>query len=164
MEWARSGKGFEKWPLLKSGLRSHLGRLPSANGTLNALDKALLRSVSHGSTTFSQFVRHVWSEPRVRPLGLGDLQVARYALNLAQRDTPLLTLDGPGSSPVPGKSFAFSGWKLHLTAEGKARLAEMISEMPAAKAAKVKGKSGAGPTKKIKKAKRTKSTASYSPR
>jgi hypothetical protein len=139
LKWAQSGKGFEPWPLLKSGLRSHLGRLPSANGKPNAMETALLRSASAGNVPFGQFVRRVWSEPLVRPLGLGDLQVARYALDLAQRDVPLLAIQGPDSSPAPGKSFKFADWKLALTEEGKARLA---AAGPAAVSG-VEGKSGA---------------------
>lgn len=138
LKWARSEKSFEPWPLLKSGLRSHLGRLPSANGGLNALETALLRSVSVGGTPFPLFVRHVRSEPMVRPLGLGDLQVARYALDLSKRGKPLLTIDGKDSSPLPGRKFEFSGWKLHLTPEGKARLAEMTVETPKAAKTTVK--------------------------
>jgi hypothetical protein len=124
LKWAQSGKGFEPWPLLKSGLRSHLGRLPSANGRPNAMESALLRSASSGHTPFVQFVKRVWSEPLVRPLGLGDLQVARYALDLSMRDRPLIAIEGPDHAPAPGKPFRFSEWKLHLTADGKARLAE----------------------------------------
>jgi hypothetical protein len=148
LKWARSesgrsGKGFETWPLLKSGLRSHLGRLPSANGHPNAMETALLRSASTGNSAFSQFVRRVWSEPLVRPLGLGDMQVARYALDLSLRNKPLLAIEGPDSKPAPGKPFRFAEWKLHLTAEGKARLAEAgyvppangTDAKPAAKAA-----------------------------
>ena len=29
LEWAKSGDGFALWPALKTGLRAHLGRLPS---------------------------------------------------------------------------------------------------------------------------------------
>jgi hypothetical protein len=135
LKWAQSGKGFEPWPLLKSGLRAHLGRLPSANGKPNAMEAALLRSASAGHVPFVQFLRRVWSEPLVRPLGLGDVQVARYALDLSLGNTPLLAIDGPDSSPMPGKPFRFAEWKLHLTAEGKARLAETGSEpLPAAPA------------------------------
>ena len=123
LKWAKSGKSFEPWPLLKSGLRSHLGRLPAADGSLNAMDTALLKSLVSGSQTFPHFLRKVWSEPQVKPLGLGDLQVARYALDLAGREKPLLAIDGPGSAWKPGKPIVFADWKLHLTPQGKARLA-----------------------------------------
>ncbi|MDB5048041.1 MAG: DNA-directed polymerase subunit sigma [Fibrobacteres bacterium] len=126
LKWAQSGKGFEPWPLLRSGLRSHLGRLPSANGKLNALDTALLHVLSPGTLPFQQFVRKVWSEPLVRPLGLGDLQVARYALDLARRPKPLLLIEGADRDPAKGKPIRSAEWKLHLTSEGRARLAETI--------------------------------------
>jgi hypothetical protein len=149
LKWAQSGQGFEPWPLLKGGLRSHLGRLPSANGKPNAMETALLRSASAGHVPFGQFVRRVWSEPLVRPLGLGDLQVARYALDLAQRDVPLLAIQGPDSSPAPGKSFKFADWKLALTEEGKARLAAAgpasVPEVEGKSGARTGAKSGAKP-------------------
>ncbi len=133
LKWARSGKGFEPWPLLKSGLRSHLGRLPSANGKPNAMETALLRSAASGhagssganaNVTFGQFLRRVWSEPLVRPLGLGDLQVARYVLDLSLLPKPLIAISGSDNNPAPGETFQYADWKLHLTPEGKARLAE----------------------------------------
>jgi uncharacterized protein DUF1835 len=142
LKWAQSGKGFESWPLLKSGLRSHLGRLPSANGRPNAMETALLRSASSGQTPFVQFVKRVWSEPLIRPLGLGDLQVARYALDLSLRDRPLIAIEGPDHAPAPGKTFRFSQWKLRLTADGKARLAETGSTPLPAGAKSVPGKDG----------------------
>lgn len=142
LKWAQSGKGFQPWPLLKSGLRSHLGRLPSANGRPNAMESALLRSASAGITPFVQFVKRVWSKPLIRPLGLGDLQVARYVLDLSMRDRPLIAIEGPDHAPAPGKTFRFSEWKLHLTADGKARLAETgYSPLPAG-AKPVPGKVG----------------------
>ncbi|MEO6098185.1 MAG: hypothetical protein ABIW76_21970 [Fibrobacteria bacterium] len=144
LKWARSGKGFEPWPLLKRGLRSHLGRLPSANGEPNAMETALLRSASAGHVPFGQFVRRVWSEPLVRPLGLGDLQVARYALDLAQGEAPLLAIQGPDSSPEPGKSFTFGDWKLTLTEAGNARLAQTGPAPVLEAEGKSKARAGAG--------------------
>ncbi|MDB5104975.1 MAG: sigma-70 family polymerase sigma factor [Fibrobacteres bacterium] len=143
LKWAQSGKGFEPWPLLKSGLRSHLGRLPTPNGKPNALETALLRSASAGNAHFPQFLRRVWSEPLVRPLGLGDLQVARYALDLSRKGKPLLTIEGPDNAPKPGQSFRYQEWILHLTAEGKARLAEVTEAHVVAPAAS----RGAGDTR-----------------
>ncbi len=123
LRWSQTGKGFEPWPRLRGGLRSHLGRLPAANGKLNAMETALLRSLASGTMPFHQFARKVWSEPLVRPLGLGDLQVARYALDLAARREPLLAITGPGSAPAKGKPIRSSEWTLRLTAKGKALLA-----------------------------------------
>lgn len=130
LKWAQSGDGFAPWPLLKSGLRAHLGRLPTANGSLSALETALLRSLSGGTLAFGAFAKRVWSEPMVRPLGLGDAQIARYALDLAARAEPLLYVEGAGSSPAPGKAPVPRDWKLHLTEAGRSRLAEFASMTP----------------------------------
>ena len=127
LQWAQSGKGFEPWPMLKGGLRSHLGRLPAANGKLNPMETALLRSLALGALPFQAFARKIWSEPVVRPLGLGDLQIARYALDLATRPEPLIVIAGPDHAPVKhlkGRPIRFEGWKLSLTGAGKALLAE----------------------------------------
>jgi len=43
---------------------------------------------------FSDAFRKVTSHPRVRPLGLGDLQVARIARDLAARDDAPIRLLG----------------------------------------------------------------------
>jgi hypothetical protein len=127
LKWAQSGDGFAPWPLLKSGLRAHLGRLPTANGSLSAMETALLRSLSDGPLDFAHFARRVWSEPMVRPLGLGDMQIARYALDLASRARPLLYIEGSESSPGPGQGIHPGDWKLHLTDAGFARFAELPS-------------------------------------
>lgn len=125
LKWAQSGDGFAPWPLLKSGLRAHLGRLPTVNGSLSAMETALLRSLSDGPLDFAHFARRVWSEPMVRPLGLGDMQIARYALDLASRARPLLYIEGSESSPGPGQGIHPGDWKLHLTDAGQARFAEL---------------------------------------
>jgi hypothetical protein len=127
LKWAQSGDGFAPWPLLKSGLRAHLGRLPTANGAPSALETALLRSLSDGPLDFAHFAKRVWTEPMVRPLGLGDMQIARYALDLASRDVPLLYIEGSQSSPGPGEGIHPGDWKLHLTDAGKARYAQVPS-------------------------------------
>lgn len=159
LKWAQSGKGFEPWPLLKSGLRSHLGRLPSANGRPNAMESALLRSASAGHTPFNQFVKRVWNEPLIRPLGLGDLQIARSALDLSLRDRPLIGIEGPDHAPAPGKPFRFPEWKLHLTADGKARLAEAGSGPLPADAKSVPGNDGKAMAKGKSAAKRPQKAA-----
>ena len=152
LKWAQSGDGFAPWPLLKSGLRAHLGRLPTLNGSLSAMETALLRSLSDGPLDFAHFARRVWSEPMVRPLGLGDMQIARYALDLASRPKPLLYIEGSESSPGPGQGIHPGDWKLHLTEAGEARFAELPStgsakSKPAAKAKAAKSAKSAKPVK-----------------
>lgn len=125
LKWAQSGDGFAPWPLLKAGLRSHLGRLPTAHGGPNALETGMLRSLSAGPADFSHYAKRVWSEPMIKPLGLGDWQIARYAIGLAQSPQPLIAIEG--KLPKPGQSPDPSGWKLHLTEYGKARLDEALA-------------------------------------
>lgn len=130
LEWARSGDGFAPWPSLRTGLRAHLGRLPTVHGGPNALETALLRSLAAGpaefpSTTFAHYARRVWSEPMVRPLGLGDLQIARYVLDLSELPQPLIAIEG--KRPAPGRAPDPSAWKLRLTEAGQVRLQEALS-------------------------------------
>lgn len=122
LAWARSGDGFAPWPSLKTGLRAHLGRLPTAQGGLNALETALLRSLASGPLDFAHYARRVWAEPMVKPLGLGDMQIARYALDLSESPQPLIAIEG--TRPRPGQAPDPKDWKLHLSEAGRSRLAE----------------------------------------
>jgi hypothetical protein len=125
LEWARSGDGFAPWPALRTGLRAHLGRLPTAHGGPNALETALLRSVAPGPSDFAHFARRVWSEPMIKPLGLGDMQIARYALDLSELPQPLIAIEG--KRPAPGRAPDAAGWKLRLTDIGQVRLQEALA-------------------------------------
>lgn len=127
--WARSGDAFAPWPLLRTGLRSHLGRLATAHGGPNALETALLRSLSAGASDFGHFAKRVWAEPMVKPLGLADMQIARYALDLAEIPQPLIALEG--TRPKPGMAPDPRDWKLRLTEAGAARLQEAETPPPA---------------------------------
>lgn len=122
LEWAKSGDGFAPWPALKTGLRAHLGRLPSAQGGPSALETALLRPLASGPLDFAHYARRVWSEPMVKPLGLGDMQIARYVLDLSEAPLPLIDL--MGTRPRTGRAPDPEDWKLHLTEAGRARLEE----------------------------------------
>jgi hypothetical protein len=106
--------------------------LPSADGHLNAVDSALLHALGIGPLPFAQFARKVWSEPIVKPLGLGDLQVARYALDLAQGPEPLIALEGGDKALEKDIPEGFPEWKLQLTAEGRSRLADALDGSKAA--------------------------------
>lgn len=161
LHWAQSGDGFAAWPLLQRGLRCHLGRRPAPDGGLNPLEAAMLRALVGGTVNFPQFFRRTWNEPQVRPLGLGDIQIARYALDFASQRFPLLEIAGPGSSPKPGEPIVTKDWKLRLTADGRALFSPMKNpaskDKPKAAAkpkaiAKVK-KSGSKPAVPSKKAK-----------
>ncbi len=120
LTWVQSSKGFAAWPLLQRGLRCQLGRRPAPNGGLNALEIGMLKAVSDGPVGFPQFFRRTWMDPEIRPLGLGEQQIARYALDFTAQGLPLLKISGRGSSPSPGKPLVTADWKLSLSAEGKA--------------------------------------------
>ncbi len=161
--WARSGDGFAPWPSLKAGLRAHLGRLPTAHGGPNALETALLKSVSSGPSDFGHFARRVWSEPMVKPLGLGDLQIARYALDLADLPQPLIAIEG--KRPADGRAPDPSHWKLRLTEAGEVFLQESLARpLSDAGASAPKRKARAsdrkGSLKRAKKAAKSKKAAS----
>ncbi len=125
LAWAKSGDGFAPWPALRQGLRAHLGRLPTAHGGPNALETALLRPLASGPLDFAQYARRVWSEPMAKPLGLGDMQIARYALGLSESPEPLIAV--AGTRPKPGRAPSPEDWKLHLTDAGRTRLEEAES-------------------------------------
>ncbi len=118
--WVAGGHGFQAWPYLQRGLRCYLGTLPAKSGGFNSIEASCLRALSEGPLSFPAFFRRVKFESMIHPLGLGNVQVARYALDLALRRPALIKLRGPGSIPVMGKPLKFGDWKLQLTAEGKA--------------------------------------------
>ena len=119
LTWMQAGKGFAVWPMLQRGLRCHLGRRPAPHGGLNPIEAAMLKALISGPMNFQQFFRLTWKEPHVRPLGLGDMQLARYALDFAAQGLPLIKIEGKGSTPKPGQHIITKDWKIGLTAEGK---------------------------------------------
>jgi Domain of unknown function (DUF1835) len=119
LKWSQGGKRFSVWPLLQKGLRCQLGRRAAPNGGLNPLEVSMLRALSHGPIGFPQFFRRTWIEPQIKPLGLGDMQIARYALDFAQQELPLIKIEGQGKSWKEGMPIVTKGWKLSLTAEGR---------------------------------------------
>ena len=81
-------------------------------------------SLAAGPSDFGHYARRVWSESMVKPLGLGDMQIARYALDLSALPQPLITI--VGKHPAPGRAPDPAGWKLRLTEAGKVRLQEAL--------------------------------------
>ena len=74
-----------------------------------ALLAALARKGNRG-VTFARLFREVAGSARVRPLGLGDLQVARCALDLAGKDGWPLRIEG-GRGKVRSLE-SFGQWRL----------------------------------------------------
>ncbi len=119
LKWALTGKGFAAWPHLQKGLRAYLGLRSNPNGGLNAIQKAVVKSVATGPMGFAQFYRRLISEQEIRPLGLGNLQVSKYVLDFANQSNPLIAIEGPGSKWKPGNKIKSDSWVLKPTAFGK---------------------------------------------
>lgn len=112
--------GFAAWPLLKKGLKAHLDRRPSASGPrkgLGSLEGAIMDSLpeSGNAVAFPELFRKVADHPRIRPLGLGDAQVARCLLGMAALSpTPIgikgLRTKGSEAGVRPGMDFR--KWRL----------------------------------------------------
>jgi hypothetical protein len=150
LKWAQGGKGFSTWPLLQKGLRCYLGLRPAPDGGPNPIEAAMLRALTGGPISFPQFFRRTWVESQVRPLGLGDLQIARYALDFSMQGLPLIKIEGAGSAPVAGKPIDTKDWKLSLTAEGKALFAPMSMSERTKPKSKAKSKPKTKPAAKKK--------------
>lgn len=120
--WAAGGRaealladrqGFAAWPRLRAGLKAQLDRRPGVDG-LGSLEKAILAALPKAGKPlpFAKLFPSVARHPRIKALGLGDLQVARCALDLARlQDSPLrIQGAGKGDKALEG----FQRWKLAL--------------------------------------------------
>lgn len=121
-----SAGAFAAWPLLKRGLKAQLDRLPAEAGPrkgLGSLESAILKALGAAGRPlgFVTLFREVTRHPRIRPLGLGDAQVARCLLGMAARREapgPLLAIRGlPGKRRAAGLAPAmkFGGWRVSRT-------------------------------------------------
>lgn len=97
---------FSCWPRLKAGLKAHLERGWVERALLAAVAKRGVRGAEF-SRIFPEVARH----PRVKPLGLGDLQVARRALDLAQQAESPLRIEGMRGGI--GSLEGFGKWRLY---------------------------------------------------
>jgi hypothetical protein len=74
-------------PFVTGAFRCHLGRFPSIANGLNEIESATLDVLGRGRRRFGELFREVSADPRVRPHGMGDVQLAAYLRQLR----PLLT-------------------------------------------------------------------------
>lgn len=120
--WAAGGRAealladrgaFAPWPRLRAGLKAQLARRPGADG-LGSLEKALLAALPKGGRAlpFAKVFTRVAGHPRARPLGVGDLQVARCALDLARLPDAPLRIEGAGRGRKALEGLAL--WRLSL--------------------------------------------------
>lgn len=112
---ADSADGFSSWPLLLRGLRAQLDRRPEngkAGSVERAVAKALRASGDKGGLGFGELFAELAGDRSLRPLGMGDAQVARELLALASRENPPIRLKGAGSRNAPGKPLVFLGWTI----------------------------------------------------
>ena len=110
---AESADGFSSWPLLRRGLQAQIDRLPQGTkaGSLErALAKAFKAAGPKGSIGFGELFVKLAGDRTLKPLGMGDAQVAQGLLALASRENPLIRLKGAGSKHAPGKPMDFRGW------------------------------------------------------
>ena len=114
-ELIRDKAAFACWPRLRRGLKAHLDRRPASAGPyrgLGSVEAALVQAVRASGKrplSFSEAFRQVTSHPLVRPLGLGDLQVARIARDLAAREDAPIRLLGAGKGKSGGLNRLFLG-------------------------------------------------------
>lgn len=112
---ADSVDGFSSWPLLRRGLRAQLDRRPG-NGKAGSVERAvarvLLATGGKGGIGFGELFVKLAADRSLRPLGLGDSQVARELLALASRENPPIRLKGPGSRHAPGRPLVFREWTI----------------------------------------------------
>lgn len=113
---ADSADGFSSWPLLRRGLRAQLDRRPE-NGQPGTVEKAVAKALKaaggKGGLGFGDLYFRLAQDRSMRPLGMGDAQVARELLALASRGNPPILLKGAGSRPMPGKPLVFQEWTVH---------------------------------------------------
>jgi len=115
LKWTKETNGFQIWDLLQRGLRAYLGMHFIIRDGYNPVQEAIKRVLKKEPQSFPQFYKHLVSEKEVKYLGLGDSQVARYALNMTTKKFPLVKITGSKSAPKSGEPLVPKGWKLSLT-------------------------------------------------
>lgn len=115
-ELVRDRRAFLSWPRLRRGLEAHLDRRPASAGPyrgLGSIEAAVVKVLRDGggrSMAFADVFRGVAAHPRVRPLGVGDLQVARVVRDLAGREDAPIRLLGAGKGATSASGF--KSWRL----------------------------------------------------
>lgn len=110
---AAQAEGFSSWPLLRRGLGAY------AEARSGGMEKVLLQALAKASggkgMAFPELFRKVAGHPRIRPLGLGDAQVARHALRLASKPGAKIRIAGPEDKALRGGRNGFHAWRLHIS-------------------------------------------------
>jgi hypothetical protein len=81
---------------VRAAARCHLGRFPSVTSGLNEVESATLAVLGGGPRAFRTLFREVSADPRVRPHGLGDVQLAAVVRGLM----PLVGAVGAGAADL----------------------------------------------------------------
>ncbi len=120
---------FAPWPLLRKGMAAHLARLPDPRAGLGALERVILEAVDAGAADFDEVFAAVQSQARI--YGVGDRQVMRYLLDLADSAAALVTIEA-GTDARPGlDARSWQGAKLGVTPLGWQVLAGEFDYMTA---------------------------------
>lgn len=101
-------------PFVAGAARCHLGRFPSVGDGLNDLERAVLRALDEGPLAFAPLFARVGADPAVRPLGLGDVQLAGLLRELQAGPEPLVSVAGAGRAP--------GAWTVAATESGRSVL------------------------------------------
>lgn len=110
---------FELWPELRAGLRAQLARLPSTRTGLGRIEQVMVEVAAGGAVTFD----HVFAQvcQRASIYGVSDLQVMRYALDLAQPAAALLSVTSSNGAPSLAQA-NWRAWRISMTPLGRAVL------------------------------------------
>jgi hypothetical protein len=108
-------------PYLHDALRRHLEELPATANGLSRLESEALRAVAAGAHSLVDIFRAV-SGMEPRPY-FGDTSLWGCLDDLAQADTPALTVAGPGRLPRWQPPQDLSPWSITLTPFGEQLLA-----------------------------------------
>lgn len=106
---------FQLWPELRPGLRAQLARLPATHTGLGQIETVMLEAVAGGAATFEDVFAQVCQRASI--YGVSDMQVIRYALDLAQPDAPLLSITSSNGAPSLAEP-NWRAWRIALTPLG----------------------------------------------
>lgn len=118
VELALSPTAMAPLPYAGAALRRFLQHYPSAANGLDRLEQEVLDAVAAGTDRLVPLFRAV-SDREDRPF-FGDTSLWACVQRLADAETPLLSLEGPGRLPLWNPPRDLGAWQLRLTEAGKA--------------------------------------------